>query len=79
MKMSRIKTNKLNKRRDDNAAVIAELFNLTQDYVRKVVADTKHQRYKGDKPKEIRKAYLKYKYSKEKIINQLKQKFQQAA
>jgi len=63
---------------DDCAREIAILFNVTDDYIRKIVADTKHQRYKGEKPQAIRKAYIKYKQSKQRIIQNLQQNIQAA-
>ncbi len=71
--MTRKKTNRLHLVRDGASIVIANTFSVTADYVRKVIRDTNHSKYKGVKPQAIRRAYLKYKHSKEAIIAQLQE------
>lgn len=66
-------------RTDDSYTVVAALFNCTNNYVRAVVADTKHQRHKGPKTLAIRQAYLAYKYGKEKLIKKIQADLQTAA
>lgn len=56
---------------DDSYTVIADLFKVSNVYVRRVVADEAHAIYKGKKPLAIRQAYLEYKNSKQAIIAQL--------
>lgn len=67
------------KKYDDTATVIANVFKKDVSYIRKIIADTGHVRYKGKKPMQIRRAYLQYKYSKERIIQKLQQSIQQQA
>lgn len=74
MDITKRKRNKV----DDGYHVIAKLFNKTPNYIRLVIMDEKHIKYKGLKPQAIRRAYLKYKYSKERLIQQL-EKFKPAA
>jgi len=70
--MTTKKTKRLhNQRRDDAATVIAELFDKTPDYIRQVIRDERHIRYKGKRSLAIRQAYLEYKNSKQAIIAQL--------
>lgn len=72
-KMAKIKTSKFKKRRNDNAALIAEFFSVTPNYVRKVIADKDQLVYSGIKSQKIRQAYHTYKNYKEQIISNLKE------
>lgn len=64
---------------EDSYTVVAKLFTCTPNYVRQVVADTKHQRHKGKKTIAIRQAYLAYKYGKEKLIKKIQNDLKPAA
>ncbi len=61
------------KKYDDCARSIAELFNCTEAYVHKIMSPKTTHRYTGIKPNKIRQAYQKYKSEKERIFNELKQ------
>ncbi len=56
---------------DDSARTIAELFGCTENYVRMIISEKSRHRYTGEKPNKIRQAYLKYKHSKQRLIDQL--------
>lgn len=56
MQKTKIRQNK----RDEAVAIVAQALNKSKPYVRAVIADTKHIKYKGNKPNAIRKAYCYY-------------------
>ena len=60
------------KKYDEVANIIAQTFDCTDRYVRAVVADSKHIKYKGDKPQAIRKAYCFYIKNKQTILRELR-------
>ena len=53
---------------DTTAKEVAELFNCTDSYVRKVVADREAKKYKGAKPRLIRTSYWRLKNGKSKLL-----------
>ena len=58
-------------RRDDTTSTIAQLFDCDDSYVRKIMADKEHIIYKGERAMAIRRAYLKYKHGKAKLIQKI--------
>jgi hypothetical protein len=60
------------KKYDEVANIVAETFGCGDRYVRAVIADTKHTRYKGEKPQAIRKAYCYYINNKQIILRELR-------
>lgn len=61
-------------KRNEAAAVIAELFGITPRYVRLILADVKRERHIGAKAELIRTAYYKYMRGKEILIKKLSPK-----
>lgn len=56
---------------DEVAKTIALVFDCGDRYVRAVIADTRHIKYKGENPQAIRRAYCLYVKNKHIILRKL--------
>lgn len=71
--------NKYNtQKRNDAASVVADWYGVTASYVRKIIADSSKEKYKGPNPEAIRKAYSQYLKGKTKLIECIEQKIKVA-
>jgi hypothetical protein len=64
---------------DDSYTVVAQLFKVSNSYVRKIVADTRHIRHKNERTIAIRQAYLAYKHGKQELIKKIESNLTPAA
>lgn len=61
----------IGRRYDDAAQIVADLYSVTPDYVRKVVKDSCATIYKGNKAHNIRKVYNHYTQGKNNLLKNI--------